>query len=152
MMESPKYIDQYNKLVDTKNTEITFTTHTRILKMENSEGDQLLGILMDKSVVIPLTANSETDDNLKTLVQTNMLDLRKEPNESHAQAACRLLGLPFNGKINGFFSDGNVIGRSSIDILHIYPEGFVASQEEFLEKLTKILENNNCSVSINKSP
>jgi hypothetical protein len=152
MTENPKYVDQFNNLVDSQNKEITFTTHAQIMKIENSDGCVLLGILMDRSVVIPLTANSETNDNIKNLVMTNMLDLEKECNESHAEAACRLLGLPFNGKTEGFFSDGNVIVKSTVGILHLYPEGFVKSQEDFLNKLTRMLENKNCSVSIDESP
>ncbi|MGA3292023.1 MAG: hypothetical protein ABSC49_02635 [Candidatus Microgenomates bacterium] len=125
---NPKYVGVINELLDKKNKEVTFSTHAKLVKIENEEGKSLLGILVDKSIAIPLSVNSESEDSLKTLVQTNLLELELNHGENVSQKACHLIGLPFNGLTDGFFSDGSAIGNETIVAVHIYPEGHFATQ------------------------
>jgi hypothetical protein len=135
-----RHVDMFNKLLSKDNNEVTFSTHATIVKMENEQGKSLLGILLDKSIAIPLSFNSETDDKVKTLVQTNLLELSSLVAESTPQAACRLLNLPFNGKTHGFFSDGGSMGNETINTIHIYPDSKLDSQDDFLTRLNAVFE------------
>ena len=140
MTEIHRHVDVFNKLLDNKNPEITFSTHAQVVSMENEQGKSLLGILLDKSITIPLSFNSETVDDVKTLAQTNLLELSSISAESIPQAACRLLNLPFNGKTHGFFSDGSAMGNETINMIHIYPEDNMKSQDDFLTRLNAVFE------------
>lgn len=138
--EYSRHVDPFNKLLDIENKEVTFSTHAQVVSMENEQGKVLLGILLDKSLAIPLSFNSQTGDEVKTLVQTNLLELSSIQAESIPQAACRLLNLPFNGKTHGFYSDGSSMGNETINTIHIYPEGTLDSQDDFLTRLNAIFE------------
>jgi hypothetical protein len=152
MTENPKFVDQFNHLVDDRHPEVTLTTHAQILKIQNVDGATLYAILMDRSLIIPFTSSPDTNDEIKNIVSLNNMDLDKKPDEPHAEAACRLLGLHFNGENSGFYSDNSAVSRSNMMILHIYPKGLIATQEDFLQKVSKMLLENGCTTSIEDAP
>lgn len=151
MKENPRFVDVFNKMLSRDNKEITFSTHAQVVSMKNQEGQTLLGILLDKSLAIPLSFNSETVNEVKTLAQTNLLELSSIEAESVPQAACKLLNLPFNGNTEGFFSDGSAIGNETINTIHIYPNQHLESQEDFLTRINAMFESKGIIFKFEKS-
>lgn len=137
------------RLFDPKDLEILIPSHAKTVKIENSKGQTLLGVLVDKSIAIPLSASDETDYDLKVMVSTNLTVLGLSPRQKAVEAACNLMGLPFNGNTDGFYSDGNVIGF--INTVHIHPENLFASQEDFLSQLTTVFEARGLKITVDES-
>lgn len=151
MKEYPRFVDQFDRLINQSYQEVTFTTQAQLVKIQNQEGVVFIGILMDKSIAIPFTANPDTDESIKNIVALNNMDLHKNSDESHAQAACRTLNLNFNGNNSGFYSDGTALAQSNIMILHIYPSKHLDSQNEFIHDVAGMLSNRGCSISIEET-
>lgn len=151
MSENPKFVDQFNHLVDPGREEITLTTHAKLAKIQNTDGVTFWGILMNKSIVVPFTAGADTDESIKNIVRLNTMDIDKQPDEPHAQAACRRLGLCFNGENDGFYSDGTALNQSNIMILHIYPKGLIETQEEFIKKISNVFISRGCEMTIEET-
>lgn len=151
MSEYPRFVDQFNHLIDQGREELTFTTHAKLAKILNPNGTLFIGILMNKSIIIPFTANADTEDSIKNIVKINNMDLKRKFNESHAEAACKLLGLNFNGENSGFYSDGTALSHSNIMILHIYPRNHVETQEQFTEEVLKMFIDKGCMMSIEET-
>lgn len=151
MTENPKFVDQFINLIDPDHKEVTLTSHAKLAKIQNSEGATFWGILMDKSIIIPFTANIDTDEAVKNIVALNNMDLDKEPGVPHVQTACKQLGLCYNGKNEGFYSDSAALSRSNIMVLHIYPEGYVNSQEDFIESISKVFQSRGSIMTIEET-
>ncbi|QQG41248.1 MAG: hypothetical protein HYV90_03685 [Candidatus Woesebacteria bacterium] len=135
-------------IFDPKNLEISISSHAKTVKIENSKGLSLLGVLVDKSIAIPLSAPNETDDALKAMVKTNLMSNDFDPDSCIAKAACNLMELPFNGNTGGFYSDGSFI--SFINVVHIHPENLFASQEEFFAQLKTVFEDKGLKITLNE--
>lgn len=148
MKENARFVDQFNHLISKGHEKLTLTTHAKLAKIQNLSGEMFLGILMDRSIVIPFTANTDTEETIKNIVSVNNMCLQRKLNESHAEVACKLMGLNFNGENSGFYSDGTALAHSNIMILHIYPKGYINTQEQFTEDVTKMFNERNCVVSI----
>lgn len=151
MIENSRFVDQFNHLVDKDRKEINFTTHVQLVKIQKANGAMFMGILMNKSIAIPFTENVDTDDIIKNLVRLNNMDLDRQQNEPHAAAACRALGLNFNGANNGFYSDGSALDRSNIMILHIYPKEFISTQDQFIDKLKEMFLGKDCAMILEET-
>lgn len=137
------------QLFDPKDSEVTFDTHAKLIKIKNTEGKSLLGVLAGKSIAIPLSSSPEIDSDLKTMVQTNIMELNLEHHNGAPEKACRMIGLPFNALAEGFYIDGNAIGL--INSLHIHPERHFATQEDFLTKLTEAFATCGLTVTVEES-
>lgn len=151
MTEYPKFVDQFNHLIDQNSKEVTFTTHAKLAKILNPNGILFIGILMNKSIVIPFTSNADTEDSIKNIVRVNNMDLQKKFNEPHAEVACRLLGLNFNGENSGFYSDGTSLAHSNIMVLHVYPKKRIDTQEQFTDQVTTMFIDRGCTMSIEET-
>lgn len=152
MQENPRFMDQFNNLVDKDHKEVNLTTHAKLTKIQNADGATFFGILMEKSIIVPFTASAETDESIKNIVRLNNMDLDKNPDEAHAQAACRLLKLCFNGENDGFYSDGSSIKGSNIMVLHIYPKDSVETQDEFIKRVSQVFISRGSVITIEETP
>lgn len=65
MERDEKHIDVFKKLLDVRNKEVTFSEHAKVVRIQNADGKSLVGVLLDKSIAIPLSANAESHANLK---------------------------------------------------------------------------------------
>lgn len=106
--------------------------------IENKGGKKLLGVLVEKSIAISLSATAETEHYLKTMVQTNLMELEIKPGEKLMEKACRTLNLPFAGKTNGIYSDPQAFGQ--IMAIHLHPEEHLNSQQEFIDLVNGAFE------------
>ena len=152
MTEYPRFVDQFDHLIHQGYEEVGLTTHAKLVKIQNINNNMFIGILMDRSIAIPFTANPDTDESIKNIVILNNMDLSKKNDVSHAEAACKLLGLNFNGENSGFYSDGTALKHSNIMILHIYPKNHIYNQEEFIQNVSVMFQKRGCTITIEETP
>jgi len=135
-------------MFDPENLEVTLPSHGQIVTIQNIKGDVLVGILVENSIAIPLSATDETDYNLKVITQANLVSIGNTK-ESFPEAACHMMGLPFNGQTGGIYSDGNAIGQ--INAVHIHSNGVFNVQEDFLKRTKAAFHTKGLTVSVLES-
>lgn len=98
---------------------------------EFTHGDiKLSGLLVDSSLVIPISVAYAGNETLKEMVEANVNTLKENaPDEPIEFAACHVIGLPYNGQTKGLRSHGqnfNLIGA-----IHFYPDDEFSQDESF---------------------
>lgn len=152
MSENPRFVEQFNKLVNPDIKDVTLANHAKLVKISTDAGSNFFGIIMNKSIVFPFTTGSEVDKDIKNIVMLNNMDLDKAPDKTHLEAACIKMNLPFNGIRDGFYCDGINLGTSNIMALHIYPKEFIGTQEEFMRQISDMFQGVKCLFDIEELP
>lgn len=105
--------------------------------VEISRGDiKLVGFLVQNSIVIPTNTAKGTDESISLLVGANLAALDSSSKELPLPLTCHSLGLPYNGKILGLYTDGQNFG--SVSGVHFHPEEHLANQEDFIDLVSKV--------------
>lgn len=138
----------FKQLFNPVDNEVTISSHAKIVKID-SQGRVLTGILVGKSIAIPLSAIKDTDESVRSIVEANLAELNLPLFQSAPETACRLLGTPLNSHTGGFYSDSSAFG--SINSVHIHAEKEFNSQEEFLENFTEIFESKGLKITVSES-
>jgi hypothetical protein len=99
--------------------------------VEFTHGDvKLSGLLVENSLVIPISVVMNGNEILTKMVESNVNTLKKNsPNESPEIAACHVMELPYNGQTKGLRSHGQ--NFSLIGAIHFYPEEELSQRENF---------------------
>jgi len=91
---------------------------------------KLSGLLVENSLVIPVSVAYTGNEILTKIVEANIKTLRENsPNESVELAACHAIGLPYNGQTKGLRSHGQSF--SIIGAIHFYPDDEFSQDENF---------------------
>ena len=134
------------QLFDPNESEILFPSHAKIVEFITTSGDVLTGIIVEKSIAIPITETKDTASTIKDIVAINVKTLSKDGQKVGPAQASSMLGLVFNGETGDFYSDSTDIG--TVITLHIHPKNNLANQEEFLDKLGILLASKNIKVKV----
>jgi hypothetical protein len=95
------------------------------------EGVKFLGFLMGNSIILPLSSGDYKEDAISQVVARNLHAADANSKEIPEVAVCHLLGLGYNSRNEGLFSDGAVF--SEISAIHLYPGGYIEDQNEFIK-------------------
>ena len=110
---------------------------------------KLSGLLVDHSLIIPISVAYSGNEILKKMVESNVSTLREaSPDESVELAACHVMGLPYNGQTKGLRSHGenfNLIGG-----IHFYPDDEIASEPgyDFINHVKEALASVGSEISM----
>jgi hypothetical protein len=122
---------------------------SKTITLQNPDGKCFTGVIFEQSIYIPLSCNSESNDYLKTVVQTNLLELGPDSIKNPIGSTCKLLGLPYHGRTKGFISDAAFISNDSVGVLHIFnPDKRFLSQDDFERDVKNMLTVHNLEVSV----
>ena len=144
--------EKYNRsivnLIDQVNLGEPISRYGEVVEISNESGVKFHGILVGKSIVIPISAGHDTEDSLKNIVNLNLLELNTRSRKNKGDQTCALLGLPYNGNTLGIYSDGVNFGQ--IDTVHLYPKGYIATQEEFMCLITYVFMTKNLKIILSE--
>lgn len=110
---------------------------------------KLSGLLVDRSLIIPISVAYAGNEMLTKMVESNIKALKeKGPKESVELAVCHVLGLPYNGQTKGLRSHGenfNLIGG-----IHFYPDDEIASEPgyDFINHVKEALASVGSEISM----
>jgi hypothetical protein len=91
---------------------------------------KLSGLLVENSLVIPISVVMNGNEMLTKMVESNVNTLRENsPNESPEFAACHVMELPYNGQTMGLRSHGQ--NFSLIGGIHFYPDDEISQEKNF---------------------
>lgn len=110
---------------------------------------KLSGLLVDNSLIIPISVAYNGNEMLAKMVKSNVIALKEaSPDESVELAACHVMGLPYNGQTKGLRSHGenfNLIGG-----IHFYPDDEIASEPgyDFINHVKEVLASVGSEISV----
>lgn len=99
---------------------------------------KFVGFLVGNSIIIPLSSGDFKDDAISQAVARNLVMADKYSTQIPEEAVCHLLGLGYNSRNKGLYSDGSVF--SEISAIHLYPGGFMEDQNDFVKFATEQLK------------
>lgn len=136
------------ELFDRNNLEVTFASHATRVNIKYSESKELTGILVGKSIAIPVSTPKNSDLTLMEIAANNLRSLESISSDPPVILACRALSLPFGTETKGIFADGR--GFNQVGALHLHPGNHSVSQQEFVSNLVTILEERKITVSLSE--
>lgn len=108
----------------------------RRITLESGEGKKLLGILVGKSVIIPLSVDQSSDGYLNDMAKEN-LEVVGTDTLAPIYGACKMLKMLYAHKVEGIYADGDFFKRNVA--LHLHPNGSIITKDDFLERVSSIL-------------
>lgn len=115
----------------------------------NNEGEILEGVLVEKSIVIPLSLDRSSESYLNSMAEKNLSTVQKISSSDPAHRACTFLGFNVLQNINGISAGPDFFG-THVGV-HLYPANGVETQKEFLDSLREVLQEKGFAISLGES-
>lgn len=117
----------------------------RKITVESNEGKKLTGVFVGKSIIFPISVDLSSDNILSEMAKEN-LEVIGTDTLAPMYGAFRILGLANMNNVEGVHADTDFFG--TIIGVHLHPNGSPTTEEEFLAKVIKILNDRELKVNV----